>query len=193
MDTIKSGNGFCYWGESEGWLKAYSAANCNGILDAANLEAFRRALPEGSYRVEQFGGGLRGVTIDTLLIDPERADAIAVADEILDALEDYPVIDDELYSEMEYDEALESAEAACDIDRAHAAEAASFICEAAFADGGRDTYDFWPTPEEVFFGYLHFRRSIRQESACAYLRGLSEAHHALYCGCIGQEVACESE
>ena len=22
---------------------------------------------------------------------------------------------------------------------------------------------------------------------CAYLRGLSEAHHALYCQCIGQE------
>lgn len=171
METIKSRDGFAYWGESEGWYIAYSAANCGDLLDKANLEAFRRALPEGSYRVEEFGGGLRGVSIETLLIDPERADAIEEAESILAQLEDYPVIDDELYSEYEYNEALESAEAACDIDRANAAAAAPYICNVAFEDGRRDTCDFWPTPEEVFFGYLRYRRTVRADQ-------VREAEHA---------------
>ncbi len=158
----KSTRDFAYFGNHGDWLMAYTSANCSDIVTRANFIALQRALPEDSFIVEDFKGPLSGVHGGWVLLNPDNTEAVATAERILTKLEDYPVIDDEVWSELEYDEACQSAEAACDIDRSRAALAASYIVSYALEDGSRDLFDFWPTEREVFFGYLAFRRYDRR-------------------------------
>ncbi len=152
---------FAYFGDRGDWYIAHTAANCSDIVTRANHEAIKEALPAGSFTVETFGGPLRGVHGEWILIDPARQDAIDTALAILAGLDDYPVVNDEVLSRLEWDEAHDAAAQACDIDSACAEAAAPFIVNYALEDDGRDLFDFWPTPREVFFGYLRFRRAAR--------------------------------
>ncbi len=160
---------FAYFGDRGDWLMAYASANCSDIVTRANFIAFQRALPEGSYVVEEFKGPLSGVYGGWILVDPANAEAVSEAEDILRQLEDYPVVDDEVLSEVENDEALESAAAACDIaqSREEREAAAGYILSVSEANDRGVGYasEYWPTEADVFFGYLHYRRSLRQEKA----------------------------
>lgn len=162
MQTLREqGESFVYFGERGDWLLAAATAECADIVVRANFKAFVAALPEDAIAVEDFGGAFGYGS--WLLIDPEREDAIEIAEAIKRDLEDYPVIDDEVLSTLEFEEALEAAALACDIDREHADEAAFFILEYDENHGHGVGYasEYWPTDEAVFFGYLHWRREHR--------------------------------
>ena len=156
---------FAYFGEHGDWLMAYTSANVSDIVTRSNFIAMQRALPEGSFVVEEFKGPLSGVHGGWVLVDPANAEAVAEAEDILRQLEDYPVIDDEVMSELEQDEALESAAAACDLASNYEERkaAAGYILDVSEANNRGVGYssEYWPCEEDVFFGFLHYRRSLR--------------------------------
>lgn len=157
---------FAYFGERGDWFMAFTSANVSDIVTRANAEAFKRALPEDSFAVETFRGPLSGVHGEWILIDPANAEAVAIAEDIRAGLEDYPVIDDEVLSELEYDEAVENAARACDIALSYEErEAAAPYILAVSEERGRGvgySNEYWPDASDVFFGYLHYRRAVRK-------------------------------
>lgn len=155
---------FAYFGERGDWLIAWASSNYSETVVRANCIAIQRALSDGNFEVETFKGPLAGVYGEWILVDPANTVAVEIAESILAELEDYPVVDDEVLSELEYDEACESAYAACDIDREHALDAAPFIVSKS-EDNGRGvgySHEYWPTESDVFFGYLAYRRFVRR-------------------------------
>ncbi len=156
---------FAYFGDKGDWLMAFTSANCSDIITRANFIALQRALPEGSYCVEEFKGPLSGVYGGWVLLDPNNTEAIDTAIDALRSLEDYPVLDDEVLYELEHDEAVEAAFAACDIDRENARQAAEFIVQKSEENDRGIGYasEYWPSERDVFFGYLAYRRYARCE------------------------------
>jgi hypothetical protein len=163
-DYEKSTRDFAYFGDSGEWLVAYTSANCSDIVTRSNFIAIQRELPADSFKVETFRGPLSGVNGGWILIDPSNDEAIATVERILAELEDYPVVDDEVMSELEIEEAIESAEAACDIDSAARKDAAPFILNKSEENNRGVGYssEYWPTESDVFFGYLAYRRDKRR-------------------------------
>lgn len=160
---------FAYFGDSEDWLIAHTSANVSDIVTRANHEAIKRALPEDAFTVETFRGPLSGVHGEWILIDPAAVEAVEEVERMLAGLEDYPVIDDEVLSEMEYDEAVENAARACDIARTYdeRAAAAPYIVSVSEDNcrGVGYSNEYWPEDADVFFGYLHYRRAVRNQEA----------------------------
>ena len=160
---------FAYFGERDDWLIAYTTHRDADVIDNANFEALRRMANDGDHAVETFSHWLVGHG-SWLLIRPD-APCIPAIQEALEKLEDYPLVDEELYSEMEFNEAVDSAETAlrCELglDEHEAQEAASYVVSWGFDAGGKDDYaysgvrDYWPSKEAQFFGYLRYRRAIR--------------------------------
>ena len=157
---------FAYWGDSRDWLVVYAIHRDSDIITRANFEALKRLIPEDDQRVETASHWLVGHT-STLLIAPEST-AIPAIEQALRDLEDYPVVDEELWTEMEYEEQLDSAEQALrfdlHIDADEAKDAAGFVYSWSADAGGRfapETEEWWPKPEALFFGYLAYRRYKR--------------------------------
>lgn len=116
METISSRNGFMYYGEREGWLVAYGqhASNDDTVAES-NFRTMAHALgidnvgdpyggPNGqnaddTAAVESYGGAFgRG---QYLLVKPgSRAESEAL--EMLDRIADYPLLDEDDHSELEY-------------------------------------------------------------------------------------------
>jgi hypothetical protein len=90
----------------------------SGALDRANFDSMVAALKavpepadwthdEACFRVVSENHWAVG-WVEWIAIHQDAADALRVADEIAAALEDYPVISDELFSQYEMDEANET-------------------------------------------------------------------------------------
>lgn len=106
-----------YWGERRGWLVAYTLTRDGDALSRSNFRCFLKLLggkgtegAKGSQEVAE------GVTIEEakhwacgwiqyLVIDPSRPDLVAIAEQALARLEDYPVLDEEDWSQEESEEA----------------------------------------------------------------------------------------
>ena len=165
-DYERTTRDFAYFGDSHDWLMAFASCDASDIVTRANCEALKRGLPEGSFRVETFKVPLSGVHGEWVLIDPANADAIEWAEGVIAELESYPVIDDEVLSELEYDEAYEAAGSACAIarDDTERQAAAPFIVHKSDENerGVGYSNEYWPTDADVFFGYLAYRRHARQ-------------------------------
>ncbi len=105
LTPIKSTNGFAYWGEREGWLIAYTQHRDSNTLDKANFAAIQRELEAidesgDDYAIESFSSSFYGYG-DHLLVRP-GSECANKAEEIVDKLENvYPILNDELYSELE--------------------------------------------------------------------------------------------
>ena len=123
MEPIGSSNGFIYYGDRAGWYVAYSqhASNEDTVAES-NFRTMARALgidnigdpydgPNGqnaddTAAVESYGGAFgRG---QYLLVKP-GSPAEAQAREMLERIADYPLLDDDDYSELEYEKAYAEA------------------------------------------------------------------------------------
>lgn len=97
----------CYIGEH---FPDYYVGPCgvhrdSDVLAKANWEALCKAIPEDGERVKVVTAMHWAVGwVSWLAIHKDNDDALREADEIAAALENYPVVDDELYSQMENDE-----------------------------------------------------------------------------------------
>lgn len=110
MEPIGSHDGFAYFGEREGWLIAEAQHRDSEALERSNFHCFTRAMedidPSGEhYAVESMNHWAVG-WVEYLLVEPGSA-CEAVAIECRERLADYPVLDEENWSNEEYAEALE--------------------------------------------------------------------------------------
>lgn len=91
-----------YYGDRPEWLIAYRITRDAAILDLANWEAMQTRLGDApEWTIERSGHWLVG-WIDSLVVKPD-SDAHRLAEAMLEELADYPVLDDELFSDMETD------------------------------------------------------------------------------------------
>lgn len=83
----------------------------SGPLDKSNFDAAVKLLGGESDSVEVYRFGHWGPGwVEIILVDNAAADKVAVLDEIVAALEDYPVLDEEDFSKREWDDYLEAWE-----------------------------------------------------------------------------------
>lgn len=120
MNPIGSRNGLIYHGEREGWLVAYSQHYDADYVTRSNFRVMARAfgLEAGDpydgpnadgedAAIESYGGAFgKG---QWLLVRPGSA-CEAQAAEMLERIEDYPILDDEDASQIEMQDALDAAE-----------------------------------------------------------------------------------
>jgi hypothetical protein len=92
--------------DQQNWLVApVSQTRDSGPLDRANFDATLRALGGESETVEVHRFGHWGPGwFEIILIDPADEARVKECQEIEDALSDYPVVDESLYSEYEHEE-----------------------------------------------------------------------------------------
>lgn len=94
--------------ERADWLVApVSKTRDSGCLDRANFDATLVSLGKTeSVEVHRFGHWGPG-WFEIILIDPTNTKAVAIAEDIERGLADYPVVDEMLLSEYEWEEAIE--------------------------------------------------------------------------------------
>ena len=97
-----------YNGQHGDWIMLYMTTRDSSILDQSNLEYLKKEFgyPNQDVDIERASCSLFGYR-DYFIVNPENTEFVKKAENILKRLEDYPVLSDDLYSEMEYDEFLE--------------------------------------------------------------------------------------
>lgn len=100
-----------YWGEREDWLIVAAQHRDSDVLDQSNFAVSRKMLKEvgeegEDWAVEQFSHWAVG-WVEYLIVNPQSTAAVAKGEEIRESLEQYPVLDDEDYSQREEDEKWE--------------------------------------------------------------------------------------
>jgi hypothetical protein len=106
---------YAYWGERGDWLIAAAVHRDSDCLCRSNFRCVERALkslPEvkgwsGEFTpvaVERFTHWAVG-WVDYLVVDPSCSAAVAETERIREALEDYPVVDEEDFSNLEHEDA----------------------------------------------------------------------------------------
>lgn len=91
-----------YHGISEFWVAPCSQHRDSECLDRANFDGLLKALggESKSVQVHRFGHWANG-WFELILISPKAIKKVKIAEEIEQGLENYPVVDDDLYSEYE--------------------------------------------------------------------------------------------
>jgi len=97
------------------WPEYYvfiSQTRDSGVLDRANFIAAKHALEtvceecEDSWLIVRESHWLCG-WIEWIAVHENAVDCIEIAEKVLRELEDYPIIDEELFCQMEYDESCD--------------------------------------------------------------------------------------
>jgi hypothetical protein len=95
----------------DNWLNVYGQHRDSDCLQRSNFKCFLAALggenEENGVRVDRFGHWAVG-WIEEIFVDKNHPEKIAIAEKIIAALENYPVIDENDLSNMEYEEAQET-------------------------------------------------------------------------------------
>lgn len=92
-----------YYGEHPDWFQVISKSRDSKIIEESNFRATLKALKKISEdgiiieTARHWGCGW----IETLIIDPSNEKLVREATEILNALADYPIVDDEDFSNLE--------------------------------------------------------------------------------------------
>lgn len=102
----------CYYGEHDGWYIVAAVHRDSDALDRSNLQVLLADLggESESVIIERAGHWAVG-WIDYLIVNPHAKDKLRIAIAASKRLEDYPVLDDEHFSALEYEEFMELAEA----------------------------------------------------------------------------------
>lgn len=97
------GRDSAYYGDREDWLVGLGHNRDSNDLEESNFEVFLHGLggESDTVAVERFGHWGCG-WIEVVLIKPGAEDKIEAAEEMLAALEDYPVLDDGDFCEREH-------------------------------------------------------------------------------------------
>ncbi len=101
-----------YWGEREDWLVAHAMTgedDAHNLIQVSNFQVMRSELEQipqegelASPYVECFSHFACG-WIDYLLVDPRNAAQVAVAEDMLRQIEDYPLLNEDHLSQLECD------------------------------------------------------------------------------------------
>lgn len=103
----------CYFGGRGHWLIAAAIHRDSGALERSNFEVMEKRLRGDStiaaseieaVAIERASHWAVG-WIDYLLVNPESGPAASLAQSMIEAIEDYPVLDEEHFSQLETDEA----------------------------------------------------------------------------------------
>jgi len=120
---IMISSGFTDWKREPVYL-VYSRHRESGLLERANFEAILRELGKSDdgklpldVHVVRDRDPLVG-WVEHIMIYPDEKELCQKADKILEDLKDYPVVNEDLYSEMEFEEASEIWESLDAEDRA---------------------------------------------------------------------------
>lgn len=102
------GQDACYFGECGHWLIAATVTRDCDALGRSNFDAMLKLLggESDTVQIERSSHWACG-WIDRIIIDPANTHAVSVAEAARAELADYPVLDEDLYSEYETDEANE--------------------------------------------------------------------------------------
>lgn len=102
-----SGHPCCYWGEHGDWLIALGQNRDSDALGRSNFRSMLRKLggPDVNVVIERESHWACG-WVEFILVRPDSA-AHTTAQSIKDALEDYPVVDESDWSELEHEECME--------------------------------------------------------------------------------------
>lgn len=106
---------FAYMGEREGWLIVAGQSRDSSTLERSNFRSILRLLggedDDRGVSVERFNHWAVG-WVESILIRPDAEEMISRAMELTAKLEDYPVVDEDDWSSLEWDEACETWERA---------------------------------------------------------------------------------
>jgi len=109
MQTRHSYNGFAYWGECEGWGIVVGQHRDSDPLTRSNFNVIRKDLETrfpDDVVVESASSDMVG-WVESVVVRPGSA-AWDAAIEWLERLEQYPVADEENYSQTEWDDSVET-------------------------------------------------------------------------------------
>lgn len=98
-----------YWGERGHWFLAAAQTRDSDCLARSNFRCFTaelKSIDENSYAIESFNHWAVG-WVEYLLVNPECKKAVELAESLRTRLEDYPILDEHDFSELESDEANE--------------------------------------------------------------------------------------
>lgn len=96
---------FVYYGDRADWPIAYAVHRDSELIERSNFESMRAAFDEvnsSDWAIETTSHWAVG-HVDYLLVRPDTG-VVAMADEMRARINDYPILDENLYSEMESDE-----------------------------------------------------------------------------------------
>jgi len=105
-DCNRRGAPCSYWGTRGHWFSVAGQSRDSDALERCNFQEFCAALEEinpDCYAVESENHWAVG-WVETLLVDPAYPTAVALAETLRAKLADYPVLNDEAFSQLEYDE-----------------------------------------------------------------------------------------
>lgn len=99
-----------YWGERESWLVVIGRSRDSEALEEANFQAMLKLLggESDTIAIERENHWACG-WVEYILLDPTYITGCIIAGKTLHDLEDYPIIDDELFSQIEHDRFWEYA------------------------------------------------------------------------------------
>ena len=159
-----------YYGDNPDWFVSLAVTRDADVLDRANFaELLDRLEDVNEWTIERSGHWAVG-WIDVIVVKP-GSDAVAIVEQAQREIADYPVLDDERYSEMETDDALKTCAEALEHwawnkhgDATGDQQAiAAYILDVAENMGRGVGYygsaDFWPDDSAITFGYLAYRRA----------------------------------
>lgn len=106
-----SGQPCMYYGKKGDWLVVYGQHRDSEQLVRSNFRSILKALggESRSVAIERFGHWAVG-WVESILVSPGAKKKLERAQEVMEALRDYPVVDEEDYSQMQWDEFMGFAE-----------------------------------------------------------------------------------
>jgi hypothetical protein len=98
-----------YWGEYGHWLIAYAQHRDSDILTRANWASFVEALggESDTVAIERSNHWAVG-WVEYLIVDPSDTERVKLAEDLREKLEDYPILDETAWSNLEWDEYTEA-------------------------------------------------------------------------------------
>lgn len=111
MSTVRQehSSNAAYWGEREEWLIAYAQHRDSDTLTRSNWAAFVEALggESDTVAIERSNHWAVG-WVEYILVDPQDTERVKLAEELREQLDDYPVLDEMGFSNLEHEEYQEA-------------------------------------------------------------------------------------
>ena len=108
-DLNQSGNPCCYWGEHGHWLVVVGRHRDSDTLERSNFtvaqERLKKINPDCCI-VESENHWAVG-WVEHLLVDPSNTEAVELARAMRKEIEDYPILDENHFNNLEYEKAAE--------------------------------------------------------------------------------------
>lgn len=102
-------NSAAYWGDRPDWLIAYAQHRDSDTITRSNWASFLEALggESDTVAIERSSHWAVG-WVEYLVIDPADTERVKLAEELRESLEDYPVLDEMAWSDLEHEEYTEA-------------------------------------------------------------------------------------